>query len=80
MIRSVSALWPFLPLVTIGIAPAVSLGAEVAQMVIPAHDADIDDVILNTLGGALGYAGFAASRALVRIPGAGRGPSGRPPR
>lgn len=67
-------------LVTIGIAVAVSLGAEVAQTIIPVHGPDIDDVILNTLGGAVGYAGFALSRVLVRVSRGAPARVGRPPR
>lgn len=43
-------------IVTIVVAAGASLTIEILQMVLPFRDPDIDDVILNTIGGTLGYA------------------------
>ncbi|HEX9634498.1 MAG TPA: VanZ family protein [Candidatus Limnocylindria bacterium] len=42
---------------------ALSLAIELAQLWIPDRAADIDDLLLNVGGAALGYAGFTALRA-----------------
>lgn len=54
-------------------ALSVSLALESAQLLLAMGSFDVDDLILNTLGGALGY-GLFASMGLVRSrqqPGAG---------
>lgn len=48
------------------IGMALSLSIEVAQWISGYRVADVDDVILNTVGTALGYASFAIGRALLR--------------
>lgn len=45
---------------------AVSVGAEVLQYVLQVGASDIDDVILNTLGGFLGVAVFWGLQALCK--------------
>lgn len=46
-----------------------SLLIEIAQYVIGAGAADIDDIILNALGGALGFLVFLACRSLFKLGG-----------
>jgi len=41
----------------------LSLAIELAQLWIPDRAADVDDLLLNVVGAALGYAGFTALRA-----------------
>lgn len=42
----------------LGIAAAFSLCIEVLQLVLRSGASDVDDIILNALGGVLGYAAF----------------------
>lgn len=51
---------------------AISIAIELAQLVTRARAVDIDDVILNTLGGAIGFAVYRAIAVLVRRTTAGR--------
>ena len=44
----------------------ISLCIELLQLPFAARATDIDDLILNTLGAAVGYAIFAAGRAIMR--------------
>jgi len=53
-------------IVTIVVVAGASLGIEILQMVLPFRDPDIDDVILNTIGGALGYAVYRLAARLAR--------------
>ena len=57
---------------TIGAGAIVSLSVEVIQMFIPAHGPDLDDVILNTLGAATGYTGYAFVRLIANWVAPGR--------
>ncbi len=51
---------------TIGLCMMFSLGVEVLQLFTRVGSFDVDDIMLNTLGGALGYAVFGLSNALRR--------------
>ncbi len=51
---------------TIGLCAVFSLGVETIQLITRVGSFDVDDIMLNTLGGALGYALFAVSNALRR--------------
>jgi glycopeptide antibiotics resistance protein len=56
---------------TVGVAACVSLGIEVTQLATAhllggGHLADVNDLIFNVLGGAVGYVALAA---LTRVPG-----------
>jgi glycopeptide antibiotics resistance protein len=42
--------------VTIAAGALVSLAVELTQLFVPTHTTDIDDLLLNTLGAALGFA------------------------
>jgi glycopeptide antibiotics resistance protein len=51
-------LWPWLhrPWRVIGLGAVISVGIELAQVVMPGiHRADVNDVLLNTLGAGLGW-------------------------
>jgi hypothetical protein len=52
---------------TIGAGAALSIVVEVLQMILPSHGPDVDDVILNTLGAAVGYIGYRVIRSVARI-------------
>jgi glycopeptide antibiotics resistance protein len=45
--------------VVLAIAAALSVLIETTQALLPGHSTDVDDVILNTAGAALGYLAFA---------------------
>jgi glycopeptide antibiotics resistance protein len=45
--------WP-----TLLVAAAFSVLIETTQAILPEHTTDVDDVILNTTGAALGYLAF----------------------
>lgn len=47
-----------------GLTALFSAAVEIAQLLTRTGICDVDDVILNTLGGALGYAIFAACNSL----------------
>ena len=55
-----------------------SRGVELAQLVTRRGSCDVDDVILNTLGGLLGYLLFALSRRLARRTAPGQKDGGMP--
>jgi glycopeptide antibiotics resistance protein len=62
-------LWPRLdqPWRVIGLGAAISLGIELAQVVMPdIHRADVNDVILNTLGTGLGWLALRVGRLAAR--------------
>jgi glycopeptide antibiotics resistance protein len=46
--------------VTIAFGALLSLAIELTQLFVPTHTSDVDDLILNTLGTALGFAVFYA--------------------
>ncbi len=46
--------------VTIVVGALLSLAIELTQLFVPTHTSDVDDLILNTLGTALGFAVFYA--------------------
>lgn len=52
--------------ITVAVGAAVSLSIEVLQMVLPFRDPDIDDVVFNTVGTAIGYAFYASSVRISR--------------
>ena len=45
--------------VVLAIAAATSVSIEGLQLVLPGHATDVDDVILNTIGAAVGYLAFS---------------------
>ena len=55
-----------------------SCGIELTQLVTRRGSCDVDDVILNTLGGLLGYLLFVLSRRLARRTAPGQKDSGTP--
>lgn len=57
--------WRILP-----VALLLSLGIEIAQLWIPARAADVDDLLLNVVGAALGYAILSVLRPNVARPNA----------
>ena len=52
-LRSLRRAWP-----TLLVAAALSVLIETTQAILPEHATDIDDVILNTTGAALGYLAY----------------------
>lgn len=52
---------------TLAAGASISLGIEVLQLPFSVRSTDVDDLILNTLGAAIGYGIFAAVRGLVRL-------------
>ena len=50
----------------VGAAALISLCIELLQLPFAVRASDVDDLILNTLGAALGYGIYAAVRALIR--------------
>jgi len=44
---------------TLVVAAGLSLLIEIAQAILPSHSTDVDDVILNTAGAALGFLAFS---------------------
>jgi glycopeptide antibiotics resistance protein len=53
------------PLRAVAAGASLSAGVELLQMLLPGHGPDIDDVILNTLGTAVGYLGYRVLASLV---------------
>ena len=53
-VRTCRRLW-----VTLVVAASLSVLIETLQAILPEHATDVDDVILNTAGAALGYLAFA---------------------
>ena len=53
--------WP-----TLLVAAALSMMIETTQALLPGHSTDVDDVILNTTGAALGYLAFSIIAWTVR--------------
>jgi glycopeptide antibiotics resistance protein len=52
-VRACRRLWP-----TLLVAAGLSVLIETTQALLPGHSSDVDDVILNTTGAALGYLAF----------------------
>lgn len=50
----------------IGVGALMSLGIELFQLLFSTRTTDVDDLILNTLGVAIGYAIYAAVYAIIR--------------
>jgi glycopeptide antibiotics resistance protein len=59
--------------VTIVAGALLSLAVELTQLFVPTHTTDVDDLLLNTLGTALG---FAAVAVLLRARDRAREPVG----
>jgi glycopeptide antibiotics resistance protein len=59
--RTCRRLW-----VTLGVAAALSVLIETVQALLPSHATDVDDVILNTAGAALGFLAFSMIAWMVR--------------
>ncbi len=53
-LRSLRRAWP-----TLLVAAGLSMLIETTQAILPGHSTDVDDVILNTAGAALGYLAFS---------------------
>lgn len=64
-------------LLAVPICVAVTAAVETAQSVLPGRVPDLSDVVLNSVGAAVGCAGFALLRALFTSPAAPRGRGGR---
>jgi glycopeptide antibiotics resistance protein len=60
-VRTCRRLW-----VTLVVAAALSVLIETLQALLPSHTTDVDDVILNTTGAALGYLLFSMIAWTVR--------------
>ena len=63
---------------TVSVSFLFSCGIELTQLVTRRGSCDVDDVILNTLGGLLGYLLFALSRRLARRTAPGQKDNGTP--
>jgi glycopeptide antibiotics resistance protein len=50
----------------VAVGALISLCTEILQLPFPARASDVDDLILNTLGVAVGYGIYAAFRRLKR--------------
>ena len=61
---------------TVSVSFLFSCGVELTQLVTRRGSCDVDDVILNTLGGLLGYLLFALSRRLARRTASGKQDNG----
>jgi glycopeptide antibiotics resistance protein len=60
-LRSLHRAWP-----TLLVAAALSVLIETTQAILPEHATDVDDVILNTTGAALGFFAFSLIAWTVR--------------
>ena len=60
-LRSLRRAWP-----TLLVAAGLSMLIETTQAILPGHSTDVDDVILNTSGAALGFFAFSLIARTVR--------------
>ncbi len=60
-VRACRRLW-----VTLVVAAGMSVLIETAQALLPGHTTDVDDVILNTAGAALGFLAFSVVAWIVK--------------
>ena len=51
---------------SVGICFAISLFIETVQLMIPLRATDVDDIIMNTLGGLIGYLLYMAIRKISK--------------
>jgi glycopeptide antibiotics resistance protein len=60
-VRTCRRLW-----VTLVVAAGLSVLIEIVQALLPSHTTDVDDVILNTVGAALGFLAFSVGAWMVK--------------
>jgi glycopeptide antibiotics resistance protein len=60
-LRSLRRVWP-----TLLVAAGLSVLVETSQALLPGHSTDVDDVVLNTAGAALGFLAFSVIMRMGR--------------